>query len=297
MSTLKIQLGTIVLALAGGAVAFILALNAPSDFPEGKRFEIGENESLYSISERLEQENIITSAMIFRGWVSLLRMDTSIGLGAYVFERKVPLGVVVAKIANGPDEPLLSVTIPEGSTTDQIALSFSKVIPTFGIERFISLVRENGYEGYLFPSTYYPLPSNTEQEIMERMKKTFDREIVKRFEERELPPNVKSMREVVSLAAILEGEANTKEDMRMVSGILQERLKRNMRLQVDVAEITYKETGIPIRPISNPGLMAIEAVYDPTHSQYLYYLTGRDGRMYYAKTYDEHKRNINRYLR
>jgi UPF0755 protein len=70
-----------------------------------------------------------------------------------------------------------------------------------------------------------------------------------------------------------------------------------MRLQVDVAENTYKERGLPVVPINNPGVVAIEAVFHPKESPYLYYLTGKDGRMYYAKTYEDHKKNIQKYLR
>jgi UPF0755 protein len=295
--TQKIQLTTIALLLIGGAVVFMLALDAPEAFPEGKKFTVSENESLHSVSERLESDGIITSALFFRGWVSVLGQDEKIGLGVYEFNSNVPLGVVVAKFVKGPDEPLLSVTIPEGYTTKEVADAFKKVLPAISLDVFGELVYQDKLDGYLFPSTYYPLPSFTESDIIARLKATFDKEYEKHFKGETFPKQVPSKQDVVSLAAILEGEANTPEDMKIVSGILQKRLEKGMRLQVDVAQITYRESGIPDQPINNPGIVALDAVFNPVSSSYLYYLTGKDGRMYYAKTFEDHKKNIERYLR
>lgn len=295
--TQKIQILSIAVLLVFAFVTVMLGFNAPKDFPTGVRFAIGEGESLYSISKRLEQERIIGSALLFRGWVSTLGRDKHIDLGVYEFPERVPLGLVIAKIINGPDEPLLLVTVPEGYTTREIATAFRKALPTFSVETFEELVRSEKLDGYLFPSTYYPLPSDTEASIIRLMNTTFEKEYAKHFRTADFPRYAPTRNDVISLAAVLEGEAKTEEDMRIVSGILQKRLEKGMRLQVDVAPNTYKTSGIPEIPINNPGILAIDAVFRPKESSYLYYLTGKDGRMYYAKTYEEHKRNIQKYLR
>jgi len=295
--THKIQISTIIIVILGGALVFLLALNAPQDFPTNSTFEVNEGESLYNISKRLEEQQFITSALFFRGWLSIIGKDKDIGLGKYVFDSKLPLGLVVTKFIQGPDEPLLSVTIPEGHTTKEIADAFKKALPTFSVDIFGELVQKERLDGYLFPSTYYPLPSFTEADIIRKMKETFDREYEKHFKGGLFPKTVPTKQDVVSLAAILEGEAKTVEDMKIVSGILQRRLASGMRLQVDVAEITYRESGIPDQPINNPGLVALDAVFHPITTPYVYYLTGKNGRMYYAKTFEEHKRNIQKYLR
>jgi len=124
---------------------------------------------------------------------------------------------------------------------------------------------------------------------------------------------------VINMASLLEREANTEESMKMVSGILQNRLAEGMRLQADASleyvlnrplgtltaedlEIdspynTYRYDGLPPTPIGNPGLTSIMAVLEPTPSDYFYYLTDEDGEFHYAKTFDEHRANIKRYLR
>lgn len=294
--TQKIQLSTIGVILAGGVLIFMLALKTPSSFPHGTSFQVGEGESLGSISTRLQNEHIISSALLFRGWISLLGRDKNIGLGEYYFTNEIPLGLVIAKFIHGPDQPLIVVTIPEGKTTEEIADAFQKALPVFSTGTFKTLVSKENADGYLFPSTYYPLPSFKEKDIVDLMRSTFEKEYSKNFKSVPFPKLVSTERKVISLAAILEGEAKTPEDMKIVSGILQKRLENGMKLQVDAAKSTYTTKGIPDTPIDNPGLVAIEAVFHPTSSPYLYYLTGRDGKMYYSKTFEEHKLNIQRHL-
>jgi UPF0755 protein len=130
--------------------------------------------------------------------------------------------------------------------------------------------------------------------------------------------------EMLILASILEREANSPESMSIVSGILQNRLAIGMPLQADatieyvldtpLGELppgqlaaklreldspynTYLYLGLPPTPIGNPGLTAITAVLNPRETPYFYYVTGNDGKFYYAESYNEHLRNIDRYLR
>ena len=120
------------------------------------------------------------------------------------------------------------------------------------------------------------------------------------------------------MASILQKEVRQPDTMKMVSGILWKRLSIGMALQVDAVfgyifnkptyspslddlavdslYNTYKYRGLPPGPISNPGLDAIEAALTPTPSKYLYYLTGKDGTMHYATTFEQHIDN-RKYLR
>ena len=99
------------------------------------------------------------------------------------------------------------------------------------------------------------------------------------------------------MASILEGEANGKEDIYIISGILWKRINLGMPLQVDVDKSTYKEKGLPSEPLNNPGLLAIKAAMAPESSVYLYYLHDEDGVVHFARSFEEHKKNINDYLK
>ena len=120
------------------------------------------------------------------------------------------------------------------------------------------------------------------------------------------------------MASILEKEARKLETRKVIAGILWKRIEIGMPLQVDAVfgyihatstysptfedlEVdspynTYTNRGLPPGPIGNPGLESIRAALEPTKTPYLYYLTGKDGFMYYAKTFDQHVAN-RRFLR
>ena len=97
-----------------------------------------------------------------------------------------------------------------------------------------------------------------------------------------------SLSDIIKMASILESEVKSVEDKQIASSILWKRLELGMPLQVDSDPDTYKHTGFPPRPISNPGLESIEAAIHPTTTPYLYFLTGDDGTTHYSKTFEEH---------
>ena len=175
------------------------------------------------------------------------------------------------------------------------------------------------YEGYLFPETYRVYADAKPDEVLKKIFGVFRDRVPAAWSE-ELTRQNKSFFDVVTMASILENEAKTVDDKKIVADILWRRLKRGMRLQVDssvhyvsarTGDVfttkqereadspwnTYKYEGLPLGPIGNPSLASIEAALYPITNSYWYFLTGHDGAMHYAKTYDEHLRNVNKYLR
>lgn len=299
MSRLTI-LGIFFIGVMLSTVGYIYYIThtTPKGFPVGVRFTVLENESLRSVSSRLEKEHYISSALLFRLWVSSLGKDRRIQLGGYEFDTPYVLGAVVKKfIEDTPDKPLIQVTIPEGSTSYEVANFIHQAIPTISVDIFGEKISKYEADGKLFPSTYFLLPSNTEEDIVRMMTETFEKKYTSSFRWTVIPEPLTNRWDVISLAAILEGEAKTEEDMKIVAGILLTRLKKGMPLQVDVAKETYTSKGLPSIPINNPGIIAMSSVLHPTESSYLFYITGDDGAMHYAKTFEEHKKNIKKYLR
>jgi UPF0755 protein len=294
--SLSIRIAGIVILILLAGVTWSIE-SKPASFPVGTNFIVDEGESLHSISVRLKNEHYITSALFFRMWVSFLGRDRHIQLGVYAFDRALPLGQVVAKLISGnPDAPLLSITIPEGSTSSEIASIIKSNIPMFKADVFLAKVKELHADGRLFPSTYYFLPSSSEEKIIQTMTETFDKKYAA-LGTVAIPPPLAGQDQVIVLASILEGEAKTPEDMKIVSGILLKRIALGMPLQVDVAKETYSVRGLPKNPINNPGVIALSAALHPMNSEYLYYLTDKAGIMHYSKTFEEHKRNIQKYLK
>ena len=107
----------------------------------------------------------------------------------------------------------------------------------------------------------------------------------------------KSLLEIITMASILQGEASGENDIGIISGILWKRISLGMPLQVDVDKNTYTSKGLPSDPLNNPGLLSIEGALNPINSSYLYYLHDKNGNAHYAVTFEEHKRNISKYLK
>lgn len=288
----------IILIIFFGYFPYTYYVSPPKNFPINSDFTVDEDESIKTISENLKNESYIKSAFLFRTVVSFTGNDKKIQLGGYIFEKPLSLFSIIKKVVyEKPNKPLIRVTIPEGSTTKEVATIIKRELPNFSIENFLENVDNNSANGKLFPSTYFFLPSTTEARALFILTSTFEDKYKNSFENNEIPKPLKNENEVIILASILEGEANTQIDMKIVAGIILNRLTIGMPIQVDVAEETYSMKGLPKEPINNPGMDALNAVFHSTSTDYYYYITGNDGKMYYAKTFDEHKRNISRYLK
>lgn len=200
--------------------------------------------------------------------------------------------------------PLLQIkiTVPEGYTAKDIAEKFNR-FRNFDKEVFL----KNAKEGYLFPDTYFFNGDETEGKIIKKMEDNFKKKVG------EIDYNV------LIMASLLEKEAMTLDDKKIISGILWKRLEAGMLLQVDAslayvnnktsAELTkddleedfphntYINKGLPPGPICNPGLESIEAAKNPTDSLYWYYLSDNKYKIHYTATFEEHKKNKARYIR
>lgn len=304
--------------------AFLLALcvafcsvylnNPPSDFPVGKVFTVSAGESLQNITENLFDSNIIRSKIIFRTTVILLGGEKKVIAGDYLMDKKEGPAGLAYRLVNGRFHLDVSkITIPEGWNIFEIGDYLEKQLLNFNKKHFIALTRSK--EGYLFPDTYFVSPTVKSEDLVERMLKNFSEKVPR------IPGVATStykLKEVVIMASIVEREARTTESRRMIAGILWKRLKMGMPLQVDSSfdyingkgtfELsaddlkidspynTYINKGLPPGPIGNPGEDAIWSTVNPIQSKFLYFLTGKDGKMYYAATFAEHVKNKQKYL-
>lgn len=168
-------------------------------------------------------------------------------------------------------------------------------------------------DGYLFPDTYRVWEDEMPQSLLKKQLQTFDERVHQRFKDTPPPAPLKNFDQAIILASIVEKEVRSPEDRKLVAGLFLRRLKEGMALQSD-ATLTYvtgskrgratpteleldslynsyKHPGLPPSPISHPSLSAIEAVFAPTATSYRYFLTDKDGKVLYARTFEEHVRN------
>ncbi|MDQ5957572.1 MAG: hypothetical protein QG614_547 [Patescibacteria group bacterium] len=247
-------------------------------------FQVQKGETLIKVADKLYAEDIVRSPTLFKVLYTIKKGNNHlISYGEYNFsDKSYNLLEVVNKFVKGPDRSGTPITFPEGFTNEEMANKLQKDLD-LNKDEFIEY--SENLQGRLFPETYFFVKGMTVKNIVDKMLQEFDNRV-----------GQISHQDLV-LASIVEGEAKTVEDMKIVAGILQERQRIGMPLQVDVAMETYKTIELPLIPINNPGLNAIEAVRHPVNTEYLYYITGNDGKMYYAKTYEKHKDNIEKYLK
>ena len=293
---------------------------------------IESGDGLQIIANKLITANLIRGKLLFIGYIKLRGQEDDLKAGRYIFSKSLNIPTVVSLIVNGKSEPDdLIITIPEGFNVWEI----DKLLAGMGLTvegQFSS--RYHNDEGYLFPDSYRTSNDKSKfkiEEFREKMRSNLQNKTKDLFNNL----NTEEQRKILIIASILEKEAKTESDMRLVSGIIYKRLELDMPLQIDAtviygaclrnfqfsisnfqvrncdvtfqgpaAEIKidspynmYIRKGLPAGPISNPGLTAIQAALNPQTSDYLYYLSTRDGsQLIYAKTSVEHAINRRKYL-
>lgn len=286
----------------------------PSDFPLGEVITIQTGASLQSIANDLRDSHVIKSPFFFRLAVTIQGGEKNLIAGDYLLDKKEGPVDLADRITQGKFHLYtFKATIPEGWSSKQIADYMKSNLVGFNKTKFLSLTKEK--EGYLFPDTYFVSPTIKPEALIDLMSKNFDEKIKTVTA---LATSTHTLKEVIIMASILEEEARTTESRRIVAGILWKRLSLGMPLQVDSTFLyingkttydltaddlkinspynTYKYKGLPPGPISNPGLDAINAALSPIQTKYLYFLSSKSGDMYYATTFEQHKRNKELYL-
>lgn len=175
-----------------------------------------------------------------------------------------------------------------------------------------------GLEGYLFPDTYEINKGENLEDSIRKILANFDRKLSSDLRE-EIEGQGKTIFETITMASLIEKEVRSLEDKKIVSGILWKRLKNGMPLQVDatISYITgknttrisieetridspyntYKYKGLPLGPISNPGIESILAALEPVASAFWYYLSTPEGETIFSKTLKEHNLAKETYLK
>jgi UPF0755 protein len=307
---------TTVISICIICAVILLGLSiAPSDFTANTKIKVMPNTSASEVADILMTNNVIRSTFVFRAYNKIFFSKDHIQQGTYIFDKPASILGVLKRLTSG-DKHLtqVKITIPEGSTAKDIADIFKKNLTQFSVTDFMNLTKNK--EGYLFPETYFFDEDTTTQDIVDAMTKMFEAKIV--AVQDALTNSKRSLKDVITMSSIVEREAATEKDRKIIAGILWKRLDMGMPLQVDAAFYyvlgkkstdltkadlavdspynTYKYKGLPPTPIANPGLAAISDTLNSTSTPYFYYITGKDSKMYYAKTLAEHNANINRHL-
>lgn len=271
----------------------------------------------------LEKHGLINNAAAFR-ILARISGDPSIEAGVYQLSPSMPPGRILRELSLGAGMRLVRITIPEGFTIDQIAERAADV-PGVRAPDWAFLASRRGssfatsfgappsLEGYLFPDTYDFARGTTDRQIIQTMLDNFGKKVLQPLAD-DLSASEKrgyDLDKVITMASLIEREAKVKSDQPLIAGVLYNRLRKKMPLQVDATvqyvvghkerlmykdlEVdspynTYKITGLPPGPICSPGLDAIHAALHPASVPYLYYTANPDGTHVFTKTLEDHIR-------
>jgi UPF0755 protein len=290
-----------------------------------KRFVIVPGQPFSQIAKNLEKEKLIRSALAFRLLTAQLGITNKIQPGDYSLPTNLSSQDLARLLTHGALD--IWITFPEGQRIEQQAAIIDERLNTpdnnlyqFNKDQYIAAAQE----GYMFPDTYLVSKEATASGVAEKLRGTFNNKVPRSLLLEGIKNNL-TENEVVTLASIIERESRSNEERPIIAGILLNRLKEGMPLQVDATVQyakgydsgnntwwpqvtiddyksvdspynTYLHTGLPPGPISNPGLESIRAAAGPANTPYLYYLHDTNGKIHYAKTGEQHNTNIQKYL-
>lgn len=333
--------------IAGGAYLWISSQwNQNVTVAANTIFEIKAGESTDTILNKLTDDKLIANKTATQIYLRLNSQYGAFKAGKFTLSGNYTLQQMLETLNKAPEAETADITIPE-------ALRYTKILPLLkeqlteqGVNldwdllkdimdkpdqhkeklsikaaNFLTTYKPQGksIEGFLFPDTYNVHKDLTAQQLISLLVETLEDKLTN-ADWNAVRASKYSFYEILNIASMLEKEARTEVDFKIVAGIINNRIKNGMRLDIDATLLyglnkdgsdtifqselnntnnlynTRRLTGFPPTPIANPGIISIRAALYPTINDYLYYITGKDLKMYYAKTYAEHQNNIARHL-
>ena len=335
IATIFLILGLLLL----GTFGFYQYEISPTDKKSTATYEVVVKQGMRTseIADLLKKKNLIKNSYFFKVYMKLNRKQT-IKAATYDLKKSMDLDTIVSLLEVGKANDDISITFKEGKTIKD----YAKVLSTntnISEEDFLAKMKDKTYltslinsywfltdtilnddiyyglEGYLAPDTYNF--KDKDVSIEEVVKTLLDQE------ETNLEPyknkvNKANIHDILTLASMAELEGVKEKDRKMIVGVFQNRLSKNMNLGSDVTTYyafsedmtkdltsemfnTYNPYNtrssqmagkLPVGPICNPSKSSIEASINPTSSDYYYFVADKNGNVYYTKTSSEHSAKV-----
>jgi UPF0755 protein len=298
-------------------------------------FHVGTGDTVTTVANRLEHDGIINSALLFRVDAKIQNLAGNLKVGDFILRKNMSIDDMVAALQIYHTN-YINVVVPEGFRMEQIAARLQKD----GIDsrsflqearnpdlKFLnaSILSDKpagyGLEGYLFPNTYKVPRGYSGRDFAKYMVRQLSIEFTPAMRASARAHGL-SIFQALTLASIVEREAQVAEERPVIAGVYFNRLRDKMQLgadptvqfilgsprkwwpvlQVEARTIrpnnpynTYTHTGLPPSPIANPGLSSIQAAVAPARTPYLYFVAKGNGRHAFATTLAEQTANIAKY--
>lgn len=314
----------LLIIIALGSLGYFASRYPQQALSSAAMIEVKRGMSLQAVAEEFQKQNLISSSQALYYYFRYRNVGSNLKAGEYQFDAGTTLEQATEKFLKG-DRIQRRFTIPEGYSAKDIAkLLAEKSIadPQIFLQKVMAsdAASKQGLfgstlEGYLYPDTYEYTKSITEEELIALFVKNY-----KKILEPKLKENARAgftTYQLLTLASIVEKETGKAEERPLIAGVFYNRLKANIPLATDPTIIygipnydgnirkvdllrdgpynTYKRSGLPPTPIANPGLKSIEAVLNPTESEFIFFVSKGDGSHQFSKTLTEHNEAVQYY--
>lgn len=271
--------------------------------------QVAPGSSLAAVSLQLEKAGAIASAERFRILARVFGSSAPVKAGEYRIPPRLSQSDIL-KVLQGTKTVQRFVVIPEGYPSVMVKQVLDRTAELTG-------TIEAPVEGSILPDSYAYQRGETRAQMVERMQAPMTRYLAQAWAKRKLGLVVKTPREALILASIVEKETGKPSERRLVAAVYANRLREGMMLQADptiiypitkgkplgrkilLSEVravnaynTYAMTGLPVGPICNPGRASIDAVLDPAQSRALYFVADGSGGHVFADTLAAHNANV-----
>ncbi len=278
------------------------------------------------VTDQLREQQMLAHPQLYSFLANWMKAPVRLQIGEFELSRNMTTAQVLEHLITGRGI-LRRVTIPEGKTFREIAQRLGSA----GLgdhDQFLALNSDpdlldktgvpevTSLEGFLFPETYFFSRAQSPREILGVMIDHYRNVVTDSMRERAQELGLNEY-QLLTLASIVEKETANPRDRDKISAVFHNRLRKRMRLDSDPTVIygipdfngnltrkdlrqdhphnTYTNYGLPLTPISNPGLDAIMATLYPAKVDYLYFVARGDGTSHFSKTLREHNRAVSYY--
>jgi UPF0755 protein len=316
-------IGLVLIVLIGFYATYQLDLRpVTSSSTTAQNFGVTSGERSPQIATNLKAAGLIRSRNSFLTYLNLHGLRSQIKAGSYSLKPNESSSQIASILTSGSNA-VNDLVVPEGFRLAQIErLAAEHGISTAAFKAALAEPHSQdflktggkpanvGLEGYLFPDTYAVTPDTTASSLINQMLDTFGKRVGPEYTKAFAAEGL-TLHQGLTIASIVEAEVSNLTDRPMVAQVFLKRYKEGISLGSDVTTQyasnlagvpfdlnlnspynTRLNVGIPPGPISNPGLNALDAVAHPAATDYLFFVTGKDGVTYFAKTLAEHNRNI-----
>lgn len=286
-------------------------------------FKVKSGDTLNGVIASLEEQKLLKNQYIVKWYIKRLNLNTKIKPGSYDLSNKITISEFVKDLNSGKyNENAIKVTIPEGYDEVHIAAlleekgiiskeTFIEACKEYSLPDYVKKDSKRNYnlEGYLFPDTYEIIKGTQGKDIIDMMIKNFETVLKDVENKKNRNLNTSDIDRVITMASIVEKEAEKDEERGKVAAVFYNRLNKGMKLQSCATVLytlgvhkdklydkdlaapgpynTYIVKALPAGPICSPGRKSIEAAMDPPTTKDLYFVSKNDGTHFFTDSYTE----------